>query len=106
MSTPSVNRQPFYWLNQNSRKFLERGYLTEGVTPEQRIRFMADHAEKLLNKPGFADKFYDYVAKGYYSLATPVMSNFGLERGLPISCFSVHISDSMSHILYAQAEVG
>lgn len=96
----------FYWLNDNSRKFLERGYLTEGVTPEQRIRVLADTAEKILKKPGFADKFYDYVSKGYYSIATPIMANFGLERGLPISCFSVHISDSMSHILYAQAEVG
>lgn len=101
-----TNRQPFYWLNDNSRKFLERGYLTEGVAPEQRIRNIADTAEEILGKPGFADKFYEYVSRGYYSLATPIMSNFGLERGLPISCFSVHISDSMSHILYAQAEVG
>lgn len=96
----------FYWLNENSRKFLDRGYLTEGVTPEARIRFIAEKAEKILKKKGFADKFYSYMARGYYSLSTPIWANFGLKKGLPISCFSCHISDSMSQILYTQGEVG
>ncbi len=100
------NTTPITWLNENSRKFLDRGYLAEGVTPEERIEFIAKRAEKILKKKGFADKFYTYMAKGYYSLSTPIWANFGLEKGLPISCFSVHISDSMSQILYAQAEVG
>ena len=94
------------WLNENSRKFLEGGYLLPGVTPEARIREIADHAEKLLDKPGFADKFYDYMSQGFYSLASPVWSNFGHKRGLPISCFGSYISDDMGSILYTQAEVG
>lgn len=100
------NKTPIYWLNENSRKFLDRGYLTEGVTPEQRIQFIAERAEKILKINGFADKFYEYMAKGYYSLSTPIWANFGLKKGLPISCFSCHISDSMSQILYTQGEVG
>ena len=80
--TPTIE-----WLNENSRKFLSRGYLTEGVSPEQRIRFIAENAEKILQKKGFADKFYGYMAKGYYSLSTPIWANFGLKKGLPISCF-------------------
>lgn len=99
-------KTPIYWLNENSRKFLDRGYLTEGVSPEKRIEFIAKRAEKILGKKGFANKFYTYVAKGYYSLSTPIWANFGLKKGLPISCFSCHISDSMSQILYTQAEVG
>ncbi len=94
------------WLNENSRKFLEGGYLLPGVTPEARIREIADHAEKLLDKPGFADKFYDYMSQGFYSLASPVWSNFGHKRGLPISCFGSYIADDMGSILYTQAEVG
>lgn len=94
------------WLNENSRKFLSRGYLTEGVTPEERIRFIAETAEKILKKKGFADKFYGYMAKGYYSLSTPIWANFGLKKGLPISCFASHISDNMSEILYTHAEIG
>lgn len=95
-----------YWLNENSRMFLERGYLTEGVTPEERIDFIAKHAEKILGIEGFADKFIDYMSKGYYSLSSPIWSNFGIDKGLPISCFGSHIQDDMSSILYTQAEVG
>lgn len=65
-----------YWLNDHSRHFLNKGYLQEGVTAEERIREIGDHAEKLLKKPGFSDKFYNYMAEGFYSLASPVWSNF------------------------------
>lgn len=101
------NRQPeIKWLTDNSRKFLESGYLTEGVTPEARIREIAENAEKILKIDGFADKFYGYMAEGYYSLASPVWSNFGKQRGLPISCFGSHIADDMGDILFTQSEVG
>ena len=86
MLDTNVNRPDFAWLNESSRIFLHRGYLLEGTEPEDRIRYIADHAEKLLDYPGFADKFYHYMARGYYSLASPIWSNFGLDRGLPISC--------------------
>jgi len=94
------------WLNENSRKFLHGGYLLPGTTAEERIREIADHAEKILKKPGFADKFYGYMSEGFYSLASPVWSNFGHERGLPISCFGSYLDDDMGSILYSQAEVG
>ena len=94
------------WLNENSRLFLSRGYLTEGVTPEARIRFVADKAQEILGIEGFADKFYGYMDKGYYSLSSPVWSNFGIDKGLPISCFGSYLPDNMGGILYTQAEVG
>ncbi len=94
------------WLNENSRKFLYKGYLTEGVTPEERIRFIANKAEDILDMPGFSDKFYDYMDKGYYSLSSPIWANFGIRKGLPISCFGGHVVDNMSAILYSQAEAG
>ena len=46
------------------------------------------------------------MSKGYYSLASPIWSNFGLSKGLPISCFSSYVGDDMSQILFTQAEVG
>lgn len=94
----------WYWLNENSRLFLDRGYLAGGQSAEERIRFIADYAEKLLNKPGFADKFYDYMSKGWISLASPVWANFGTKRGLPISCFGSYLSDDMAGILLTHAE--
>src|SRR5690606_7019092 len=78
------------WLNENSINFLNGGYLTEGVTPEQRIKIIADTAETILGIEGFANKFYDYMSKGYFSLSSPVWSNFGTDKGLPISCFGSH----------------
>lgn len=96
----------FEWLNDFSQKFLLSGYLTEGVTPKGRIREIAERAEQILDIPGYADKFYNYMSQGFFSLASPVWSNFGKERGLPISCFGSHVDDDMGNILYTQSEVG
>ena len=101
-----TSKKSFEWLNDNSRKFLAAGYLGEGINAEERIANIAKRAEEILEMPGFADKFYNYMSEGYYSLASPVWSNFGKERGLPISCFGSHIDDDIGNILYTQSEVG
>jgi ribonucleoside-diphosphate reductase alpha chain len=98
--------EPWYWLNENSRAFLARGYLAEGQTAEERIRVITDTAEKHLKRDGFSDKMYEYMSKGWISLASPVWSNFGIEKGLPISCFGSYVGDNMGSILYSNAEVG
>ena len=94
----------YEWLNKDSRKFLERGYLLEGETAEQRIRDIAETAEKYLNCEGFADKFEDYMSRGFYSLSSPIWSNFGRKRGLPISCFGSYIPDTMEGIMEKVSE--
>ena len=99
-------RERYKWLTDNSRLFLSRGYLLEGQTPEGRIREIAEKAEEILGKDGFADKFEDYMSRGWYSLSTPVWTNFGLKRGLPISCFGSYIQDDMADILKTSGEVG
>ena len=100
------SEKPFEWLNENSRKFLAAGYIGEGICAEERIANIAKRAEEILQMPGYAEKFYHYMSEGYYSLASPVWSNFGKERGLPISCFGSHIDDDIGNILYTQSEVG
>ena len=100
------HNEPFYWLNEDSREFLREGYLIEGVEPKERIRQIAENAEEILGEEGFADRFYDYMSRGFYSLASPIWANFGLDRGLPISCFGSYMEDSMESILYTHAEVG
>ena len=92
------------WLNKDSRKFLERGYLLDGETAEQRIRDIAETAEKYLNSEGFADKFEDYMSRGFYSLSSPIWSNFGRTRGLPISCFGSYVPDTMDGIMEKVSE--
>ena len=95
-----------YWLNKQSRTFLERDYLLPGVTAEQRIKEICDRAEEILGIKGFSDKFHSYVEKGWYSFSSPVWSNFGLDRGLPISCFGIDIQDDIMDILRASSEIG
>ena len=96
----------FSWLTQHSRDFLAAGYIAPGVSPENRIREIANRAEQILKIPGYSDKFYHYMSEGFFSLASPVWSNFGKKRGLPISCFGSNVSDDMGNILYTQSEVG
>lgn len=76
----------FYWLNEDSQKFLQGGYLLENVTVEERVRQIANHAESILGIEGYADELYDVIAKGWMSLSTPIWCNFGAGRSLPISC--------------------
>ena len=70
----------FEWLTDESRAFLKRGYLRDGIEAEDRIREIADTAEELLGEDGFADKFYDYMSKGWISLASPVWSTTRLSN--------------------------
>lgn len=96
----------YYWLNKDSKKFLSRGYLLEDETAEQRFKDIANTAENILNIKGFAEKFEDYLSRGWYSLSSPIISNFGRSRGLPISCFGSYVPDTMEGILSKVAEVG
>jgi len=94
----------YQWANDEARKFLSRGYITESV--EQRIKNIANRAEEILKIDGFSDKFEDYMSRGFYSLSTPVWINFGKEKGLPISCYGSNIDDSLDSILNAGREIG
>lgn len=96
----------YKWLNEDSRLFLSRGYLKEGQNAENRIAEIANNAEKILGIKGFSEKFQKYMSEGFYSLSTPVWTNFGNSRGLPVSCFNSHVSDTMESILEKNAEVG
>jgi ribonucleoside-diphosphate reductase alpha chain len=98
--------ETIYWLNEDSRTYLQRGYLLPGETAENRIRDIAVFAEGILQIQGFANKFEDYLKKGFYSLSSPIWSNFGRKRGLPISCFGSYINDDINDILFKIGEVG
>lgn len=99
----------YNWLNEKSRLFLSRGYITESA--EDRIKEIAETAEKLIfyadeNGKSYKELFLEYMSKGYYSLSTPVWINFGKEKGLPISCYGSHVEDDLSEILNTAHEIG
>jgi ribonucleoside-diphosphate reductase alpha chain len=99
-----MENKPWSWLNEDSRAFLNKGYLVNGQTAEQRYRQMAEKAEHYLGEAGFADKLFYYTSLGYYSFASPQISNYGNDRGFPVSCFGGYIEDSMDSILYTHYE--
>jgi ribonucleoside-diphosphate reductase alpha chain len=79
-------------------KTVSKGYLLKGETPKDAYWRVATAVAKRLNKPEMASKFFDYIWKGWLNLATPVFSNTGTERGLPISCFGIDVADSIHDI--------
>ena len=79
-------------------KTISKGYLMPGETPKDAYWRVSATVAKRLGKPELASKFFDYIWKGWLNLATPVLSNTGTERGLPISCFGIDVADSIHDI--------
>ena len=79
-------------------KTISNGYLMQGETPKDAYWRVATTVAKRLQKPEMASKFFDYIWKGWLNLASPVLSNTGTERGLPISCFGIDVADSIHDI--------
>ena len=79
-------------------KTISKGYLLDGEKPKDAYWRVATTVARRLNKPQMATKFFDYIWKGWVNLATPVLSNTGTDRGLPISCFGIDVADSIQDI--------
>lgn len=92
-----TNEAPM-WLLDAGFKTISKGYLLEGETPRTAFERVAKTVAARLKKPELADKFFDYMWKGWFGLASPVLSNIGADRGLPISCYTIHPADSITSI--------
>jgi ribonucleoside-diphosphate reductase alpha chain len=79
-------------------KTISKGYLQPGEKPKDAYWRVSTAVAKRLGKPQLATKFFDYIWKGWLCLATPVLSNTGTDRGLPISCFGIDVGDSIFEI--------
>ena len=80
------------------KKTIQGGYLYNGETPREAYRRVARTVAQRLQKPEMEKTFFDYIWKGWLCLASPVLSNTGTERGLPISCFGIDVADSILDI--------
>ena len=79
-------------------KTISKGYLLAGEVPKDAYWRVATAAARRLKKPQLASKFFDYIWRGWLNLASPVLSNMGTDRGLPISCFGIDVADSIQDI--------
>lgn len=77
---------------------ISRGYCLPGETPKDAYWRVSTTVANRLKKPEMAERFMNYIWKGWLNLASPVLSNTGSERGLPISCFGVDVADSIQDI--------
>lgn len=86
------------WLTKSGFKTLSEGYMLPGETPRGMYERVAAAAASQLKKPELIDKFFNYMWKGWLCPATPVLSNMGTDRGLPISCFGMAPGDDLFSI--------
>lgn len=97
--------QRLWWKNSESEQILNRGYLLNGETVEGAIHRVCSAAAKRLYKPELTEAFKEMIERGWMSLSSPIWANMGTERGLPISCFNVHVPDSIESITHKLGEV-
>jgi len=93
------------WMDEISLATVSKGYLIPGETPKTAYRRVAKAAAMRLRKPELENKFFKLMWNGWLGLASPVFSNMGTDRGLPISCFGVDTPDSIRGIGLTNAEV-
>ena len=93
------------WMSEISLATISKGYLIPGETPKKAYKRVADTVANRLGKPELSAKFQRYMWKGWLNLASPVLSNTGTDRGLPISCFGIDTPDSIRGIGLTNAEL-
>ena len=94
-----------WWYNDESEAVLNRGYLLHGETIHDAIARISGAAAHRLNRPELQERFADIIYKGWMSCSSPIWSNLGTSRGLPISCFGCNIPDSIEGITTKLGEV-
>jgi len=93
------------YFDEISLSTISKGYLLPGETPKKAYRRVAQASSQRLNKPELENKFFKLMWNGWLGLASPVLSNMGTDRGLPISCFGIDTPDSIRGIGLTNAEL-
>ena len=93
------------WMDEISLATISKGYLLPGENPKKAYRRVAQAAATRLKKPELENKFFKIIWNGWLGLASPVLSNMGTDRGLPISCFGIDTPDSIRGISLTNAEL-
>jgi ribonucleoside-diphosphate reductase alpha chain len=91
-----VDRSRDSLLTDFGRATLDDRYLLPGESYQDLFARVASYYG---DNAGHAQRLYDYISKLWFMPATPVLSNGGTTRGLPISCFLNEASDSLEGIV-------
>ncbi|MBN88685.1 response regulator SirA [Candidatus Woesearchaeota archaeon] len=93
------------WMDEISLATISKGYLLPGEDVRKAYRRVAKAAAFRLKKPELENKFFKIMWNGWLGLASPVISNMGTDRGLPISCYGIDTPDSIRGIGLTNAEL-
>jgi len=93
------------YMDEVALSTISKGYLMPGETPRKAYKRVAHAVAMRLNRPELENKFFKYIWNGWIGLASPVLSNTGTDRGLPISCFGIDTPDSIRGIGLTNAEL-
>lgn len=93
------------WMDEVSFETLKNGYLLDGETPAAMWKRVSKASADKLKMPKLANEFFQLFWKGWLGAASPVLSNMGTERGLPISCNTIHVDDSVDSIFKKNYEL-
>jgi ribonucleoside-diphosphate reductase alpha chain len=96
-----VDRSRDALLSDFGKKTLEDRYLLAGESYQD---MFARVATAFADDSEHAQRIYDYISRLWFMPATPVLSNGGADRGLPISCFLNSVGDSLEDIVGAWNE--
>ena len=93
------------WMDENGFRTLSSGYLLPDETPKDMYKRLAAGAAKYYSDPKWEEKFFNAMWKNWLCPASPICSNFNANRGLPISCNSLSIGDSVDSIFMKNHEL-
>ena len=93
------------WMNEISLSMISKGYLMPDEDVYGAFKRVSRAAAKRLKRKDLQPYFYEAMTKNWLCLASPVLSNMGTERGMPISCFGIDTDDSIEGIALANSEL-
>ena len=93
------------WLDQIGMATISQGYLLPHENMFDAFKRVSKASSRRLKKKELQPFFYEAMEKNWLCLASPVLSNLGTERGMPISCFGIDTDDSIEGIALANAEL-
>jgi hypothetical protein len=86
------------WMNEIGLSMISKGYLLPDEDVFDAFKRVSRAAAKRLKRKDLQPYFYEAMTKNWLCLASPVLSNMGTERGMPISCFGIDTDDSIEGI--------
>jgi ribonucleoside-diphosphate reductase alpha chain len=93
------------FMDEIAISMISKGYLLPDENVFDAYKRVSKAASRRLRRKDLQAYFNEAIVKNWLCLASPVLSNLGTERGMPISCFGIDVGDSIEGIADANSEL-